>query len=270
MNLSRDIQILARRSAEFAFGQPQREPSGNWMQTFSGGRFYPADPRPEQISIEDIARALSRLCRYAGHCEQFYSVAQHSVYVSAFVPVEHQLTALLHDATEAYLVDIPRPLKRMLPAYELIEDNLWRVIASEFGLPAEMPQCVKDADNAVLLAEKAQILKASEPWPIPGPAAPVDIVRMDDDEAFAFFMARYRFLTRGVDLRQASGDDEDIYNAITARYLRDTAPAVTLSDDDAAGELRAPGWMTWGQCRSTVSALRRQGISLVKGGQANG
>jgi flavin-dependent thymidylate synthase len=105
------------------------EPSGDWMQTYSGGRFYPGDPRIEQIELTDIARALSRICRYAGHCEQFYSVAQHSVYVSGMVPPEHALCALMHDATEAYLVDIPRPLKRMLAGYTVLEDRLWRVIA---------------------------------------------------------------------------------------------------------------------------------------------
>lgn len=167
------------------------EPSGDWIQTFTGKRFYPADPRPDQIDIEDIARALSRICRFAGHCERFYSVAQHSVYVSGLVPPEHQLCALLHDATEAYLVDIPRPVKNLLTEYRVLEHRAWLAIAKRFDLPPIMPECVKDADNRMLLAEKDQLLKHSAAWNIPGKAAPVEIAVMDDTWAHRFFMQRF-------------------------------------------------------------------------------
>lgn len=174
------------------------EPSGDWIQTFTGGRFYPACPLPCHINIEDIARALSRLCRYAGHCEHFYSVAQHSVYVSSMVPLEHQRAALMHDATEAYLVDLPRPVKNLLPDYRKLEQMAWVAIAEEFGLPFELPKCVKDADNRVLLREKELILKPSAPWTqIPVTPAPIDIVRMDCDQAYAFFMRRFALLFPG-------------------------------------------------------------------------
>lgn len=119
----------------------------------AGGRHYPADPRPEDVNIADIAHALANLCRWGGHCPHFYSVAEHSVLVSYQVPRQHALTALMHDATEAYLGDVPRPIKVGLPEYKRMEALNWLAIAERFRLPKELPQCVHDADNAVLLAE---------------------------------------------------------------------------------------------------------------------
>ena len=80
---------------------------GEWIQTFSGGRFWPLDPRPEDVYIGDIAHALSMKCRYAGHTTFFYSVAEHSVHVCRHAPAEHKLWALLHD--EGRQVFLPHP-----------------------------------------------------------------------------------------------------------------------------------------------------------------
>jgi 5'-deoxynucleotidase YfbR-like HD superfamily hydrolase len=107
---------------------------GGWLQTFTGGEIWPIDPRPEEINIVDIAQALSQQCRYAGHTTRFYSVAEHSVYISREVPAELALWGLLHDASEAYLVDIPRPLKPYMPVYKHWERELMQVIAAKFGL----------------------------------------------------------------------------------------------------------------------------------------
>lgn len=141
------------------------ELAGDWLQTQSGVAYWPLSPRAEDVRIEDIAHALSHLCRFGGHCSRFYSVAEHSVLVSRVVPPEHALQALLHDATEAYMVDVPRPLKKFLSNYEEIEDRNWRVIAEHFGVPYEMHPSVKHAGNTVLLAEKAELLGPSpHPW----------------------------------------------------------------------------------------------------------
>src|SRR5438128_12538670 len=83
---------------------------GDWMQTYTGRAFYPLDPRLDDICIEDIAHALSMLCRYGGQCQEFYSVAEHSVLMSYAVNPQHALWALLHDATESYMGDLIRPL----------------------------------------------------------------------------------------------------------------------------------------------------------------
>jgi hypothetical protein len=165
------------------------------MQTATGKQFWPLDPRPEEIDILDVAAALSKLCRYNGHCDWPYSVAQHSVYVSHQVPPEHALVGLLHDATEAYCADVPRPLKAYLPGYAEIEAGIWRAVAERFRLPVDMPACVHAADNAVLLAEKAQIMRpAPADWRVPGEAAPIRISYWTADQAREAFLARYSVL----------------------------------------------------------------------------
>jgi len=127
---------------------------GNWIQTHSGHAYYPQDPRISDIFINDIAHALSMQCRFVGQCNRFYSVAEHSVHVSRLVPPEHQLAGLLHDATEAYLGDVSRPLKLVMPQYREIEALNWFVIAAKFGLDFELPQCVKDADAIMVFVER--------------------------------------------------------------------------------------------------------------------
>jgi hypothetical protein len=128
---------------------------GGWIQTLTGKSFYPLDPRPEDIDIYDIIHSLSLQCRFAGHCTSFYSVAQHSVLVSLVCKPEDALFGLIHDASEAFLVDIPRPLKQMqaFAEYRKIEKNLMNVICGVFKLPPEEPESVKWADMKMLATE---------------------------------------------------------------------------------------------------------------------
>lgn len=163
----------------------------DWLQTYTGRQFYPTAPRAEDVNILDIAHALSNTCRYGGHCEWHYSVAQHSYYVSFEVPKEYQLEALLHDATEAYCVDVPRPLKKSLTNYKEIEDRIWTAVSERFNLGEKLPECVHWADNAVLLAEKEQLLKPSAPWAITGEPAKIQILRWDPEFAEQMFLGRF-------------------------------------------------------------------------------
>ena len=113
-----------------------------FIGTFSGLRFWPLDPNPEKILIADIAHALAHQCRFGGHASKFYSVAEHSVHVSQLCLPEDALWGLLHDASEAYLVDLPRPLK-LLPEfapYREAERRLQRAVALRFGLPPDQPE----------------------------------------------------------------------------------------------------------------------------------
>jgi hypothetical protein len=126
------------------------------MQTYSGLIFHPLDPKPGTIQIVDIAASLSKMCRFAGHCERFYSVAEHSVLLSRVAPKGYELTALLHDASEAYLVDIPRPLKPQLKDYHAIEYGLMEAIAKKFDFPWPIPKAIKDLDTAILSDERDQ------------------------------------------------------------------------------------------------------------------
>jgi hypothetical protein len=140
---------------------------GDWMQTYTGRAFYPTAPLAEDIDPLDIAHALSLLCRYGGHVNRFYSVAEHCVLMSHAVAPVNALWALLHDATEAYLVDIPRPLKSSLPEYRRIEDRLAVVIAEVFGLPPICPGEVKLADARILLDERAALMASPpQPWAV--------------------------------------------------------------------------------------------------------
>lgn len=130
---------------------------GDYISTY-GGNFYPLDPREDEIELTTVAHALSNLCRFGGHIYEFYSVAQHCVLCSMVAPKEFKLEALLHDASEAYLVDIPRPIKRMLPDYQAMEQNVERVIASKFGLPFPMSPIIKEIDTRMLITEAAALL----------------------------------------------------------------------------------------------------------------
>lgn len=168
---------------------------GDWMQTASGRAYWPLDPRASEVCIEDIAHSLSMQCRYAGHCQRFYSVAEHSILVSQLVPPEHALHGLLHDAAEAYLVDLPRPVKRHMPEYAEVEESNWLIIAKHFGIEPEMPATIKDADNAVLLAEqKVLMLPPPMPWSVPGEPADVVIHCLSPEQAGIAFMIRFNEL----------------------------------------------------------------------------
>lgn len=159
---------------------------GNWLGMPDGRRFYPLDPRADEVRIEDIAIALGNTCRWGGRCEPWYSVAQHSLHVMAMVESEQPelaLQALLHDAAEAYLGDIVRPLKEhiyvagMIPAavgedqfveFGHVEFGIQRAIRKAFDLtaPLSLPQAkvIKHADN-IALATEARDLMGDPKWP---------------------------------------------------------------------------------------------------------
>jgi uncharacterized protein len=134
---------------------------GDWMQTFTGLAFWPLDPRPDEIRLEDIAAAISKLCRYGGHCVQFYSVAEHCVHVASRAPDHLKLAALMHDAAEAYVIDVPRPLKAWLPGYKEIEERVEKAIAARFNLPFPIADEIKQLDERIIEDERMQAM--SEP-----------------------------------------------------------------------------------------------------------
>jgi uncharacterized protein len=172
--------------------------NGDWIQTAMGRQFWPMDPRPEEISLEDIAHALSMTCRFGGHCLHFYSVAEHSVLLSEAVSPENALWALLHDATEAYLTDVPRPVKPFLPGYKAAEDALEAVVAKRFGLPLPMPNEVKEADRRILTDEAAQnMARPPVPWSTIAEPLGVRLHFWSPPKAKAQFFSRFADLTGG-------------------------------------------------------------------------
>jgi len=129
--------------------------------TTSGKPFWPLAPRAEDIRLSDIAEHLSRICRYGGALRsdvEFYSVAQHSWYCSYIVENGYELEALLHDAAEAYVGDMVRPLKLDMPEYRAVEDVIDRAIRLKFGLPVAMSPAVKLADRIACATEKRDLI----------------------------------------------------------------------------------------------------------------
>lgn len=118
----------------------------------------------DEIVIEDIAHSLSMLPRFGGHLPRFYSIAQHSVECSWLVDDELALEALLHDASEAYMLDIPKPLKNLLPDYVKLETELMEIIADKYGFNYPLDKRVKVADLEMLHREYNGIMLEDEPF----------------------------------------------------------------------------------------------------------
>lgn len=133
---------------------------GHWMTTYTGNLFWPMDPKLSEISIEDIAHALSNLCRFGGHCRSFYSVAQHSVLVSERLTlIEEKRWGLLHDASEAYMQDLVPAIKMWLHDYKNYERELQDSIFEKFGLLRPAPiDAIKKADLEVLATEARDLM----------------------------------------------------------------------------------------------------------------
>ncbi len=166
------------------------------MQTFSSVQFWPIDPRVQEVRLLDIAHSLSNQCRFAGHVNSFYSVAEHSVRVSYACAAKDALWGLLHDATEAYLVDVPTPVKSQLSEYLRYERALQDVICQRFGLGLTMPPSVHHADR-VLLATEARDIMGPRPaawFEMPDPLREV-IVPWSPREAKERFCKRFYQLT---------------------------------------------------------------------------
>ncbi|WP_460104750.1 phosphohydrolase [Pseudomonas sp. S2_D10] len=130
----------------------------NWILTHTGKRFDLFEPDVDMIDPRDIAHSLAHLCRFNGHTREFYSVAQHSCLVADLVPAEHKLAALLHDATEAYLGDMTRPLKEWMPYYRGFEDVIWGRVCERFGLEIDLPASVRQADLIALATERRDLM----------------------------------------------------------------------------------------------------------------
>jgi hypothetical protein len=155
---------------------------GPYLQTVSGRWVNPFDPDPKQLDAGDIARALANQCRFGGHSRVFYSVAQHSVIVSRLVEerggdVEEVFAALMHDATEAYLGDMPHPLKHRSPlgaAFREAEAHLEQAIRDRFGIKPGVRE-IKEADRALLATERRAFSAETWHWPELEGVEPLDL-----------------------------------------------------------------------------------------------
>jgi len=144
---------------------------GDWVETYTGRRFWPLDPRPEEVCIEDIAHALSLVCRFNGHCKHFYSVAHHSLLCAVLASYREynyriRLLALLHDAAEAYASDIMRPIKPFINGYIEIENKIYDAILESFGIrkATEKEKAIVDELDTIMLATEAKQIMPFKGW----------------------------------------------------------------------------------------------------------
>jgi 5'-deoxynucleotidase YfbR-like HD superfamily hydrolase len=199
----------------------------NFIRTHTGRKFWPLDPRVEDVDIQDIAHALSLVCRWTGHTYCFYSVAEHSLRVSHLAEKmaladwrnamgkatgghdwarRVALWGLMHDASEAYLCDMPSPLKHATgigQLYKAFEKRLMEVIAERYDLTPHMPAVVKDADRILLNTEARDLMDVAdadaEEWRVPGDRLPETIFPMDAQHAEVEFMRRFEALTKAIE-----------------------------------------------------------------------
>lgn len=178
------------------------------IRTFTGIYINVFNPKPEDICIEDIAHALSNLCRFSGHTVQFYSVAEHSIRVAELVEPQHKLAALLHDASEAYLLDIPTPIKSLFPEYSKAENKLMEVIAEKFGFEYPLPAEVKLADKAMLEFEWFEQMDVQEQY-----------WAWDNQNARAAFLVAFDGINLAIENEKAGYRTQKVFDIIELNKL---------------------------------------------------
>ena len=169
-----------------------------YIATASGKQFFLLDPRLEDIDIHDIAHGLSLQCRWTGQCKFHYSIAQHSYLCSFVGPDNEAFDRLMHDASEAYIGDMNRPLKHYTAAgaaYMQVEAKLQRTIAERFGFSIVEPASVKLADNYLLYAERDQIVgykfDEAEDWERYKDKGSITIEQWHPSQAKQMFLNRF-------------------------------------------------------------------------------
>lgn len=175
-----------------------------YIATVSGKRFYLLEPRLEDIDILDIAHGLSLQCRWTGQCKFHYSIAQHSYLCSFVGPDNEAFDRLMHDASEAYIGDMNRPLKHYTAAgaaYMTVESKLQKTIAERFGFSIVEPMSVKLADNYLLYAERDQIVgykfDEAEDWDRYKDKGEITIEEWTPQQAKKMFLTRFEELYKG-------------------------------------------------------------------------
>ena len=165
-----------------------------YVSTFLGNRFFLTNPHIDDVAIEDIAHGLAYQCRFNGQTRHFYSVAQHSLIVAGLVPKRFRLAALLHDAAEAYMGDMVKPLKQLFPMFSAIEAKVMAAIGARYGIADFEDRAIKRADLVALAMEKRDLMpNSTEAWGslkgiVPSPTR---ITPLSPQEAKALFLATF-------------------------------------------------------------------------------
>jgi uncharacterized protein len=168
-------------------------PVGPFLVTVSGRTIYFLDPDPNEIIIEDMAHALSRISRWGGHTHPFWSVAAHSLLVSQLLPGPLKLAGLLHDGHEYILGDVPTPLKELLREYGPIAAGLDSAIEKKFNIFLHNP-AIKIADTIALATERRDLRNNGEVWPIAEGAAPFHLIPVSIEITQRAFLKEFHHL----------------------------------------------------------------------------
>lgn len=140
-------------------------PVDTLIPTFTGKVFNLAMPSSSDISIRDIAHSLSMQCRFGGHCQRFYSVAEHSVILSRLVDKKYSLCALLHESSHAYINDVAISLQCLLPGYKELANRIWAMVAKRFHLQSAIPEIIRNFDLKLRASEiEYLILPTARTW----------------------------------------------------------------------------------------------------------
>ena len=192
----------------------------DWIQTYTGKKFYPLEPDASLIDIRDIAHALSLKVRYNGHCDKFYSVAQHSVLMCDYISnTIYQMWALLHDAGEAYLADIPRPIKRFtylnvngkILTFTEVENvlriEIFKTLAPFIISPEKEPDYIKRIDTRILINEASVLMKGVQNQSTWESTLGVSPLTMDKIKPWSAEKSEIEFLNR--------------YNLVLSKYFNE-------------------------------------------------
>jgi hypothetical protein len=169
---------------------------GDGIRLLSGALFDYNNPSASKVSIRDIAAALSKVCRFAGHIHQFYSVAQHALNTSRIVAAEHAFDALMHDTAEAFTNDLPTPLKFAVPIFKELEVRIESAMAERFGFTYPLPDAVKLADSQMLAIEKVRLKRDMSAWTVLEGIETAHIEHLVDTAPMAPARAERLFLER--------------------------------------------------------------------------
>jgi 5'-deoxynucleotidase YfbR-like HD superfamily hydrolase len=177
-------------------------PDDCWIGLLSGAQMNYNFPEKSDVTLDDLASALSNICRFSGHLPVFYSVAQHLVNTSRIVEPEFAFDALMHDTSEAFTNDLPTPLKWAFPIFKTLEEKIEAAMADRFGFNYPYPPAVKVADTEMLLLEKKYVKLDDREWPhyngieFEHQFEKVDLKGWQPCRAKREFLERYEELTR--------------------------------------------------------------------------
>lgn len=241
--LPADPEADARKTQALALSTDTAYKAVPFIETYTGRSFHPLEPDVEKLSVIDIAHALANQCRYSGHVAWFYSTAQHCVLLAQYVldnggSALEAMQILMHDAAEAYLVDIPRPVKQFMPEYRKW-DHAINVSIREWlgwsGFP--IPTYQDDIDSRVIVDERHVLMsKSPNDWGHRMAPIGVPIIQWSQEYAERMFLIMFARLSREVYGQYLYvNSDWNIPLKVLHETASDSAPVFDIIEADIIG-----------------------------------